>query len=698
MATHTYQTLVEELGLHPRSIARRLFNELPAPDWSIQPPEYNDLVTPSTANSSKELLARISLSHQKTYSLSVIDNQVVVMHELAECPELAARGGRYVALAGDFRPVASNFIPPGYMELPGTTSRTTAARRFTTQAVPVQEWAAIQTQLAGDGDLELATRAVAPADGEAIPSTAVHWVLPVPPHIAVCFLTRTPVRAAFLRGHAIRELIPEPNRENYAPLFNFLRAAVTRSENDADRSAMQSQWAPVTMAQGSALETRWYTVWGRLEAPVLPPAPTGGGAPPPPPPAPEPETEAAAEKSAWEDFHLRKIFTVAGKKKADLPTLTESALPDVFQGLKKHRGSNVAARQFLEAAWTDWKGHTAKIRPQWNMSPAVILSIRTLDFLGKDPSAEYELRGKGLSYFSLGPVSLFPDGAYVGVSDNWEMYEMTEEEKRLTLSDRTANLKTCEMTTSTPSTQMGTLCHLEVVADRLRFLFDNECKLAMYLTTLASKISTDPRLARWQSEDWLAFNWRVHVAMRRSFTNCLQGVDEADFHYMGAVQSDLTQGRRSDIRDCPMELQPGGGKKRSAAAAGIADEKPAEPDGPKKPAAKNSRPEPVGSPIADNFMSLLNKAREGAKNPKQFKMRKVFKQPSEYAEVFGAEFTALAEGGKPCGKFFFSKCGAPNCPFSHRLRKDPEKSVISGMVKRFQEKVDRFVAEQASKE
>ena len=63
MATHTYQTLVEELGLHPRSIARRLFNELPALDWSLQPPEYNDLVTPSTTNSSQELLSETFLHY-----------------------------------------------------------------------------------------------------------------------------------------------------------------------------------------------------------------------------------------------------------------------------------------------------------------------------------------------------------------------------------------------------------------------------------------------------------------------------------------------------------------------------------------------------------------------------------------------------------------------------------------------------------
>jgi len=53
------------------------------------------------------------------------------------------------------------------------------------------------------------------------------------------------IRAAFERGVAVRELTPEQHRNLYDPLFDFLRAAVTRSENEAGQSALQLEWIPL---------------------------------------------------------------------------------------------------------------------------------------------------------------------------------------------------------------------------------------------------------------------------------------------------------------------------------------------------------------------------------------------------------------------------------------------------------------------
>jgi len=58
MASPTYQTLVAGLGLHPKTIAHRVFVEEPPPDWSAQPEEFSTLVAPSTVASSKALLFR----------------------------------------------------------------------------------------------------------------------------------------------------------------------------------------------------------------------------------------------------------------------------------------------------------------------------------------------------------------------------------------------------------------------------------------------------------------------------------------------------------------------------------------------------------------------------------------------------------------------------------------------------------------
>jgi len=245
---------------------------------------------------------------------------------------------------------------------------------------------------------------------------------------------------------------------------------------------------------------------------------------------------------------------------------------------------------------------------------------------------------------------------------------------------------------------MSTLFHLETVADRLFFLFGENCKIAQYLRSYANRVGTDPTLHTWNKTEWLAFNWQVHIGIRRAMLKCLDGVDQADMHYLGRVLTDLNTGRKFDIHECPPELH--GPQKRSAEQAGLVSEKPPEPDHQeKKPAAKGGRTDPVCHAMAANFSTLVQKARDGAKQKKKFSLAKVLKSPGDYSNVFGPDFMASVEGGRlPCGKFFITKCGSQNCTFSHSIAKVPEKDAISGMVKRFEEKVNAFVVAEAGKD
>jgi len=99
------------LGVANRHLSTTsVFVEEPPLDWSVQPKEFSTLVTPSTVPSSKALLFRHVNSYKKTFALTVIDNHVVVLHELKESTELDATGGQYLALAGDSRPVATSSV------------------------------------------------------------------------------------------------------------------------------------------------------------------------------------------------------------------------------------------------------------------------------------------------------------------------------------------------------------------------------------------------------------------------------------------------------------------------------------------------------------------------------------------------------------------------------------------------------------
>ena len=134
----TWEDLIAGLA-GPNTLARHLLSGKPAPEWNRPVPEFTSLVEPSTANSSKALLLRQTLAEEKTYSLTVIAGKVTVLHAMAEPPELSAQGGRFVALAGDVRHVASQTIHPDLVHLEGSNSRAATATHFTTITVLIMD-------------------------------------------------------------------------------------------------------------------------------------------------------------------------------------------------------------------------------------------------------------------------------------------------------------------------------------------------------------------------------------------------------------------------------------------------------------------------------------------------------------------------------------------------------------------------------
>jgi len=282
--------------------------------------------------------------------------------------------------------VASMNIPPDLVELPNVNSRTATTTNFTTIAVPVLDWDQIKTELEADGTRTLVARAGAPVAGGNAPTVDIHQVLPVPASIAALYLTPTPVRAAFLRGQTLREIIPENKRGNFGPLFNFLRAAATRGDTHVDRPSSQSAWAKLVVGANTPMEVRYARMVGKLlpkETPSSNPATPNNAPPPPPPPAPTPGT--TTEKYKYHDFQCRVIWSASGKLAANFAVLTESSLPDFFQGLKEHRGSNIVARQYIESQWSGHKSSERMPTP-FVWSAQLIKDVRNLDFGASDIS------------------------------------------------------------------------------------------------------------------------------------------------------------------------------------------------------------------------------------------------------------------------------------------------------------------------
>ena len=692
----TWEGLVGGLGLAERTIAHRVLSGRPAPDWGVQPAEFRNLVAPHTTASQKALLIRSSLAEETTYSLGLVAGNVLVLHALAETYELKADGGRYVAFGGDIRVIAGQSKHPDLWNIVAATSRGAMSNHFITRAVPVQEWEAIAVELAAEEEPDLVDGAVATEVGEDPPLVHIQLTLPVPAMIAALFLKPISARTAFMRGQILREIIPEAHRNNYDPLFDFLRGAVTRHA-DHDRPSIEAPWEKLVIGPDTPMEVRYFRMISKLLPEVTPP-----GAPVPPniPPPEQPDEtggggKAEPEKYKYHDFQCRLIWSASGKQPDTFAVQTEASMPDFFQGLKEHRGSNAQARQYIESAW---KGHksTERMPTPFVWSTQLVKDIRNLDFGASDIAHRYDMRGRGLSYYALGPTELFVSGNYVRTADEWRMFEQSEVDGNLTLQERKDNQKGGLLISGIPTDRMHMICHLEGVAARYQFLFQEQCPVVVYLRWYAQKISQDTSIATWDKNHWKVFNWQVHVALRKVWNDCNDGIGKEQLAYLSRIQSDLSMGRRFSIEECPPELRT---KKRDQVTAGLGSgTRVTDPD-PGQDKKKAKATATAKSPMADNFATTMKNAKAATKNKAKFHLGKILTTPADYEYVMGPDMKALQDGGKnPCGRFYICGCNTRRCTFSHTLTADPSKNVIDGMVRRLKEKADAYAASEAAKE
>lgn len=705
MVNHTWESLVESVGAQEPSIAHRTLADGTMPIWTARPREFNGLVAPYTAAGSKALSYLLTHRDPKPYFLVVTEGNVRALFDMSEPLEMSATGGRFVAVGGDFRTVSGVVMHPGWYSPHAVTSRTGLTENWCrTKTAKAKSWEAMTGDLTANADWVVVPEATDPPGGAA-PEVHAQQILPVPRWLGVMFLKPIPVRQAFERGTVIRAVIPDANRGNYAPLFDFLRVAMTQCPENgalAGRSALESQWERLVVTEGSEMETRNMRLTGKLleslaparaaePDPTVPDSNTTGGGP---------SATDSTEKHKYNEHQCKRIWSVSGKAADTFNVLTEDAMPTFFQGLRNFRGSGVSTRQFIEDAWSAHKS-TERIKTQFVFSRQLVTDIRNLEFGGQDVSYTWELRARGLSFYSLGRIALFSSARYVQVRDTWCDHENADEDKTLTMADRKANDKLSVIICETPDTQVDTMIHLEAVADRLTFLMGKECPVVTYLLWYADKIQ-QPRYVAWGESDWRAFNWHVHVGMRMVFTDCNNGVGKDQLAMLKRIETDLVSSRRFPIDDCPKELQP---KKRSAEDAGLTgrgkaggkgdDNKrsPGGPGGGGSDAPKSAR----RHPMAENFNALLKKARAGAKNGRYFNVGKVLPKAEDHAYVLGTEFSALSKEGNLCGKFLFDRCTYRECKFCHELTGTPTKTMIEGIVKRFGEKVDAYIETESKK-
>jgi len=208
-------------------------------------------------------------------------------------------------------------------------------------------------------------------------------------------------------------------------------------------------------------------------------------------------------------------------------------------------------------------------------------------------------------YYALRPPELFASGRFVRTSDDWQMFEQSECDGNLTLEERKNNQKAGELISGTPRDQMNTICHLEGVATRYNFFFMEQCPVVAYLLWFARKLSSDPTMTSWKEDHWKTFNWHVHIALRKVWTSCSNGIGKEQLAYLTRIQSDLNSGCHFSIDDCPPELR---NRKRDAKEAGLG--KPQKMPPMKNNLKEKSPPVINKSPIMENFVTLCQSAKD----------------------------------------------------------------------------------------
>ena len=691
----TWDDLVDSLSLAPHEVGYQLRSEHGVPNLSAGPSVFEALTAPSTNNSANALLLRQSSAEGRTFTLVALQDRVAVLYDLKKMFELDPQGGRYAALGGDTRKVSGQTIFPHLYHQPDSASRTAHRATFATREVPALAWDAIATDLEADGASSLVSQAEASEEQETAPTVHAHLSLPLSPQLAILFMRMPTFRAAFELCHSLRGLIPVAQRGSWDPLFNFMRAAITRDAEHPNRSAMASNWAQLVVQAGTSLETRYYSMVGKL-------------VPTPEPSTPdirtEPQTDARSdnrtsdptttdtEKSKYQTYELRTLWSLSGHASETFPALTEAALPTFWQQFKKHRASNAEARNFMESFLRSWK-NTERIVTPFVWQPSVIRAARNINFGADDIAYQWTSRDRGFSYLMLGPHEAFQSGSYVHTTEDWKIVEGAEDDGKLSLAERRESRRSSGLCPAVPSDRMTTIRHMECVCDKLIMMFGDKNPITPYLQSYVVKISEEAVMGSWHSDDWKAFNWLVATGVRKVFNECHQGVDREALAFLVRINNDLSQGRRFSKEECPEQLfatkvpdKSELGKRPGEDLARI----------PSKKTTGRSGYQGASHAIAENFVTMFKEAKEALGN-KRVGVGTVLTNKADLHHVLGSDFQATVKDGEPCMKYFFSRCFKEDCPYSHKLSSTPSKAVLEGMVQRLKQKVEEYVKKQAGK-
>jgi hypothetical protein len=361
--------------------------------------------------------------------------------------------------------------------------------------------------------------------------------------------------------------------------------------------------------------------------------------------------------------------------------LGAESLPEFFQSLAMARGEKANTRLFAERyRATHYPGGSVEYDFIWTTQ--LLKDLKSLSLGGDDLMIQYDNRFRGLSVFSLAPVSESSMASGISLRQRMLHFESTEGNH---LPADAREMATLSATGGTvPGTRAETQAWLDHVGIMTKMLMGDACPVNRGLDVIRVCLRKPHLFAGWTETEWKAFVWACHMAYRAFMY-------DATLAPLVQVAADMEARKRPDVRILPEEL-------RHRAPMNMDDQSGRKRQGEtQSPPARSTGQ--FGNPAADSLAAHLSSMLALAK-PKTSKILKIsvlLPTESDIERIIGPEFLGLCvpQGKPPCWRHhIYGACRDGNsCRWAHAFRTRPSPQLIEGVARRMQQRLSEIIAQ-----
>ena len=703
-----WSALVSGLELDKSSYSARLAAEHKDTTWRVALAPTTDFLDAVGAPDydSQSMLEDYGDSPNLHYFLTVAKGKMDVVYGLRRCYPI--HRSRWACLRGDTSIWDGTYVPPEMIVYPGPE----AAQHLLFQAKDVASWPAqtIHTALRA-----APAAAFFPPNATAAP-IKVWPLLPIHPKLACLFMGgRSPQEAISILLDLLAVIPPRYARERDV-LSDFLRGACTIDHANPVTSIVDCLWVHVDPSNHAATN-QWfasvqaqYGCSGSNTALGVPPQPGSGPMQPIVIRNEIPSQHGASADSRrgalpYEDHNLCYLFPLVGCPVGPdglYSGLGMESLSPFLQKLASVRAPKADTRSFLE----HYRSTHLPERGSWYnfvWSTTLIKDIKNLAFFGEDFNCDYASRFRGLSVFSLAPISPSNVASSTAARNRMLHYEADAETSLLTPTDR-MTVEALDGTWLTiPSTQMETTNWVDHTRIMVRMILGDLCPANTHLDTLWINLNQVHLTQHWTPFDWRTCVWFIHGSlrefMRKGDTFRLQGLNrkllEHDRFNSGDLPAELRQA--APPPPPPSNITPAGSINNdgSSTISSITTGTFLGSSKRKQDQETGSNKKPAVVPfLAAHVRSLLETYKP--KISKDLRANLIFPDTAHIDSILGRDYLSLvAPANKPvCLRaHVFGNCVTRTCNRAHGTTAKPSDSILAGVHTRLKTRLDALAAQ-----